>query len=282
MIKIGEKLNSSIPASGAAIAARDEDRVLALMERQLAAGADYLDVNAAVCGAEEAAALLWLARLALQRGAGLSLDSPSPALLERVIPQLPPCALLINSLTAGGEWGNLPRLLAARGAGVVLLPLSGGKMPASGEQRVANAEAGLTRLLDLGLSEDQVYVDIICEALSANEQAGAAALAAAAQLRQDHPRLHLVCGLSNISFGLPGRAYINAAFLRLARDRGLDAVICDVNSPSLAPLLQGQASENDGRDGADQLAALAEDVVWGRDRHCLKFIRAFRQAFPAS
>ena len=78
-------------------------------------------------------------------------------------------------------------------------------------------------------------------------------------VRESYPEAHLTIGLSNISFGLPGRSFVNRYFLSLAIQAGLDSVILD-------PL-----------DREIQAAILTTDLILGNDKHCLNFIRASRK-----
>jgi 5-methyltetrahydrofolate--homocysteine methyltransferase len=77
-------------------------------------------------------------------------------------------------------------------------------------------------------------------------------------IREAYPAVHFTAGLSNISFGLPARSYINRAFLTLALEAGLDSAILDPLDRELRATL------------------LATELVLGRDRHCLNYTRAFR------
>ncbi len=77
-------------------------------------------------------------------------------------------------------------------------------------------------------------------------------------VRAEFPEAHLTCGLSNISFGLPARSYINRVFVTLAMEAGLDSAILD-------PL-----------DKEMKATLITAELVLGRDRHCLGYTRAFR------
>ena len=79
MILIGEKLNSSIPKTMEAFSAHDEAAVIGLIQAQADAGAEYLDVNTAICGGEELAAMLWVVALIREHSScGIMIDTADP------------------------------------------------------------------------------------------------------------------------------------------------------------------------------------------------------------
>jgi len=95
--------------------------------------------------------------------------------------------------------------------------------------------------------------------ISTNTQSGLIALEVMRRVRGEYPEAHLTIGLSNISFGLPARSFVNRYFLSLAIEAGLDSAILD-------PL-----------DREIQATILATELVLGRDKHCLNYIRASRK-----
>jgi cobalamin-dependent methionine synthase I len=109
-----------------------------------------------------------------------------------------------------------------------------------------------------GLPDQNLYVDPLAMTISTNIESGVIALNTMRAIRAEFPEAHLMCGLSNISFGLPARSYINRAFVTLALEAGLDSAILD-------PL-----------DREMRAALLAAELVLGRDRHCLNYTRAYR------
>ena len=86
MIRIGEKLNSSIPSTQNMFAERDRDGVVALIEKQEEAGADYLDINTALCADKELETMLWVIGLAMEHSdCGIMIDSPSTAVMKEAM-----------------------------------------------------------------------------------------------------------------------------------------------------------------------------------------------------
>ena len=95
-------------------------------------------------------------------------------------------------------------------------------------------------------------------ALATNTQSGLIALDTIRAVHTEFPDVHIISGLSNVSFGLPARTLVNQAFLTLAMEAGMDSAILD-------PLDKGLHS-----------ALMAAEVVLGRDRFCLNYSRAYR------
>ncbi len=259
MIIIGEKLNGTLKKTAAAIAARDVAFVQDLAQRQVAAGATYIDVNAGTAPVREPDDLIWLVEtVQAVTDTPLCLDSANPVALSAALNcvQRPP---LINSISGESKRleGVLP-LVPGRAGGVIALLLDDNGIPKDVEGRLAVARRllGLTR--DAGLSDSQVYVDPLAIAVSTRQDGALVALETMRGLRAEAHDVKFSIGLSNISFGLPVRKVVNRVFLTLALAAGLDAAIMD-------PLDESLFSE-----------LLGAELVLGRDRFCRKYTSAFR------
>ena len=127
---------------------------------------------------------------------------------------------------------------------------------------VADRMTAIGRILDelrrAEVPDERVYVDPLVMAIAANTESGRIALDAIRAVRAEFPKVHIISGLSNVSFGLPVRSLINRAFLTLALEAGLDTAILDPLDRELRKSL------------------LAAEVVLGRDRYCLNYTRAYR------
>lgn len=262
MILIGEKLNSSIPSACEAIKARDEKFLLEMAERQQAGGADYLDVNAAMLP-DEPESLRWAVQTLLKTTkAGLVIDSTDPAAMAYALEAGAPEKLILNSVTLEkNRFEGVLQIAKRYHAGVVAMPIDERGMPKDAARRVENAERLLGLLKSAGVDESRVYIDIVVETVSANWEAPRQALEAAAALRSAHPDVHLLAGASNVSYGLPKRAYINAAFVTSAVAMGVDALIMDTASDEM------------------RMRTRAAMLVNGQDEYCMDYIGAYRDIF---
>jgi cobalamin-dependent methionine synthase I len=131
-------------------------------------------------------------------------------------------------------------------------------VPSSVDDRMRAMRDLLDELRQAGVADERVYVDPLVMAIAANTESGKIALETMRAVRAEFPDIHLVSGLSNVSFGLPVRTLINQAFLTLALEAGLDTAILD-------PL-----------DRELRKALLAAQVVLGEDRYCLNYTSAYR------
>jgi 5-methyltetrahydrofolate corrinoid/iron sulfur protein methyltransferase len=259
MLIIGEKLNGTLKKTAAAIAARDTAFVQDLAQRQVAAGAAYVDVIAGTPPEREPADLIWLIdTVQAVTETPLCLDSANPAALRAGLERVarPP---LINSIS--GETrrleGVLP-LVPGRSAGVVALLLDDNGIPKDVEGRLVVARQILDRTRAVVVPDEQVYIDPLAIAVSTRQDGALVALDTMRALRAEAPAVRFSIGLSNISFGLPVRKVVNRVFLTLALAAGLDAAILDPLDDSLYSELLGA------------------ELVLGRDRFCRKYTNAFR------
>ena len=248
---VGERIN---PTGKKKLQAELKEGKLALVdtyaEEQEQWGAKLLDVNVGMGGVDEKS----LMRMVLEEVESLTslplcLDSSSPEVMEDALRRYPGRAL-INSVSA--ETIKLDKMLplAARyGAMFILLPLSDQGLPASVEERIGIIESVTGKALKLGLKKEDIVVDALVQTVAADPGAAKACLETIRWCKEHgYPT---ICGLSNISFGLPQRGYVNAAFLTMAIQAGLTCAIANPNQP----LLQAAAYSADllmGKEGADQ------------------------------
>lgn len=265
MIYIGEKLNGFIPSVGKAIRSRDEATLRALIRAQTEGGANYLDLCAGCDCEDEAETLAWLIRLVEETAdIPLCLDSASPQTLAAVLP-LCARAGIVNSVSLEhGKIKTIFPLIAGTGWRCVALLCAEDGVPASVEGRVAVFERILAGADEYGIAHERLLIDPIVQSLATDGAALTTFAGCAREIRRRSERVGIVCGLSNISFGLPARALIGRAFLVLAMEAGVDAAILDATDPELVGL------------------ARAAEALLGRDEYCLDYISAYRQGRFAS
>jgi len=256
---IGEKINGTRKRVAQAIAERDTAFIRDLASRQAEAGAAWLDVNAGTHPSCEADDLVWLIEnIQPVTDLPLCLDSANPAALAVAIKAVNETPM-INSIS--GEPARLEGVLplaAEHGCPVIALAMDEKGIPKTAEERMNVVRRIFAETRRRGVPDQNLYVDPLAMTISTNIESGVIALSTMRAIRAEFPEAHLMCGLSNISFGLPARSYINRAFVTLALEAGLDSAILD-------PL-----------DRDMRAALLAAELVLGRDRHCLNYTRAYR------
>lgn len=192
---------------------------------QVKAGADILDINVAVPGTDEAASME-AAVNAVQSlvRVPLCLDSPDAAALEAGLKKYHGKAL-VNSVNADDAvLGRVLPLVKRYGAAVVALCMDEKGIPDSVEGRVAAAGKIFSRAQEMGIPRENIIVDCLTLTVSTDSQAPGMTLDSVESIRRKL-ELPTVLGVSNVSFGLPGRPNLNGAFLSAAMSRGLDAAI---------------------------------------------------------
>ena len=148
----------------------------------------------------------------------------------------------------------------AREHGAKLIALVQGEdVPASTTaQKVDLASRLIERLTRAGVALDDIYVDPLVFPVATDSGSALATVAAIREIMARFPGVHTICGLSNVSYGLPARKLINRIFLVGAIAAGMDAAIIDPTDAELMSALFGAAA------------------VFGRDDYCMNFIEAFR------
>jgi 5-methyltetrahydrofolate--homocysteine methyltransferase len=237
---------------------KDETGLIRLIRQQAEAGADYLDINTAACRWGEAEAMVWVAGLALAHAScGLMLDSPDHGVILEALAHTGDRKVIVNSVTLTNRFDELAPVCAQRGLGVVAMPI-GDRLDSGIGQRMENIALLARKLRAAGVSEGDIYMDIVVEALATNGQSAAGCLSVIRFVKENYPGIQTLAGLSNISFGLPGRSLINRCFLSAAVQAGRDAAIMDVGDEDLTAAL------------------FASEALAGRDEYCMEYIAYFR------
>jgi len=259
MLIVAERINSSRKSVARAIETRDAVFIRNEAKNQAEAGADYIDVNAGAFPGEELACLGWVVEV-VQKAVDLPLaiDSPDPAVIQGVLPLLdrPP---MINSITLEpARLNHILPLVTSHGARVIGLCQSEERMAESIEDKVRLAGRLVESVTRAGIPLNDLYIDPLVYPLATHSGSAMAAMEAIDRIMREFPGVHTICGLTNVSYGLPERKLINRTFLAAAISRGLDGVIMDPTDPFLYAALK---------------AGLA---VAGSDDYCMGYIDAFR------
>ncbi len=257
---IGERINPTGRKQLAAeMAAGDYSRVEADARAQVAAGAHMLDVNAGIPLADEPRILAEAIRLVQSiTDVPLSIDSSIVAALEAGLEAYQGKAL-VNSVTGEEErLESVLPLVKKYGAAVVAISNDETGISEDPDVRFEVARKIVERAEDHGIPRCDVVVDPLIMPVGALNNAGIAALRLIRRLREEL-KVNTTCGASNVSFGLPNRNGLNAAFLSMAIGAGLTSAITN-------PLHEEVIA-----------ATMGADVMMGHDPDCARWIRRFRQ-----
>lgn len=233
---------------------------------QVEAGARVLDVNAGIPGFDEAELLTSVVRAVMEVvEVPLCIDSSTPAALEAAIPAYDGKAL-VNSVTA--EDASLERLLPLvkkHGAAVIGMANDESGVSMDPLERLAAARKIVEAAADHGIPREDVLIDPLAMPIGAEPRA-ARTMFETIRLVREELGVNVSCGASNVSFGLPDRQRVDAAFLTMAIHAGMNAAI---TNPLHEPLRK---------------AVLAADVLLGRDQYAGAWIadHRARQASPTT
>ena len=261
MLIVGERINTSRRQINEAVALRDSGFIYSEVKRQLDSGADLIDVNAGSRRDSEVEDLGWLIDVIQHEFPELRLciDSPNPDTLKQVLEhiRLPP---MLNSTTGEkARFEAMSPIIESRECDIVALCMDDRGIPKSADQTVENAVRLVSKLERLGMNRQRIYLDPVIQSVSTSTQAGVLAFDAIDGIRRELEGVHIISGLSNISFGLPNRSLVNRVFLTLTMHAGLDAAILDPSDKKLM----------------SELAAAK--VLLNQDPWCQAFTRAFRE-----
>lgn len=257
---IGERINpTGRKALAREMAAGDFSRVETDAVAQMAAGAHILDVNAGIPMADEPAIMAQAIQLVQSvTDAPICIDSSVIAALERGLEVVEGKAL-VNSVT--GEEGRLEAVLPLvkkYGAAVIGISNDESGISHDPDVRFAVAKKIVERALDYGIPKEDVIIDPLIMPIGAVPQSGQQVMAILRRI-YDELGVNTTGGGSNISFGLPGREGINAAFLGMAIGAGLTSAITNPLKPEVKQVV------------------MATDVLMGRDENCMNWIQTYRQ-----
>ena len=211
------------------------EMVSAFAEEQEACGASILDVNMGMSGIDEKAMMLQ----AIETVTGLtslplSIDSSHVDVIEAALRRYPGRALINSISYEKVKFEALLPIAKKYGAMFILLPLSDAGLPENLQEKIEIIEKVQKRAYELGMRKEDIIVDGLVATVGANKTAAIETLETIRYCKENG--LATTCGLSNISFGLPERSYVNTAFLTMAVQAGLTMAIANPSQELLVSL----------------------------------------------
>lgn len=225
------------------------DMVMQFTEEQEDCGASILDINVGMGGIDEKAMMIKVLDLVSnQTSLPLSVDTSPVEVLEAALRRYPGRAL-VNSVSAE-DAVMMPKLRVAKkyGAMIIVLPLSDEGLPKSLDEKIANINKVVNAAYEIGFKKEDIVIDGLVSTVGANKKAALEVLETIKYAKENG--LATTCGLSNISFGLPERSFVNTAFLTMAINAGLTMAIMNPSQE----LLMNAAFATDllnNKEGAD-------------------------------
>jgi len=261
MLIIGERINSTRPAIRKAIEDRNASLILKEAAAQIRSGAGFIDVNCAVTSGDEVQDMDWLMSV-LQNGiadVNICIDSPNYLAIDKALGVYnAKGTLMVNSIT--GESSRLDRIVplaAKHNTKLIALTMTEQGMPATAQDRLDIARRILEQVKGRGFDAENLYFDPLIRPISTEPEQAREFLKAIPLIKD--LGVKTICGLSNVSFGLPNRRLINSTFLTMAIQSGLDAAILDPTDKEMLSAIK------------------TSGMLLGLDDFCADYIKAFRE-----
>lgn len=261
MLIIGELINSSRKAIKEAIEQKDAEYIKQVAKDQVEAGADYIDVNCGTLVNNEVETMGWLVNTIQEAiEAPLCIDSPNPKAVEVGLNLCKFGQPMINSISDEKErFDAILPLVVKFKAKIVALCMDDTGMPETAEDRMKVAKSLHSKLTKAGVPEDDIYFDPLVKPISAVESAGLEVLETIKAIKQTYPKVHMTCGLSNVSYGLPNRKYLNRMFVTQTNTVGMDSYILDPTDKGMMGTVH------------------ASQALLGQDQYCMNYLTAHRK-----
>ncbi|MEJ8555266.1 methyltetrahydrofolate cobalamin methyltransferase [Tepidibacter sp. Z1-5] len=260
MIIVGELINASRKLIGKAIEEQDCDYIKKIARDQADAGANYIDVNAGIFVGQEPEYLEWLVKNVQEEvDTPCCIDSPDPNAIERAL-KVHNGVAMINSISLEKDRHDkiLP-IVSGTDLKVVALCMSDDGMPETTDDRLKIADKLINGLVQNNVPLDNIYVDPLVQPIATKDTFGVEFLDAVEKIMTNFKGVHTVCGLSNISYGLPKRKFINSLFATMAISKGLDGLLINP--------LDKQMMAN----------IIVAETLAGRDHFCMNYLKGYRK-----
>jgi len=257
---VGELINASRKSVRPLIENKDAKGIIDLARKQVEGGADYIDVNAGMFIKQEPEYLRWLVEtVQSELDVPCCIDSPSYEAIEEALKAhkgMP----MINSISLEKDrYANVMPLVEAAECKVVALCMDDTGMPETKDQRMDIANRLINELVQKGVKPDNIYVDPLVQPIGTDDKYGVEFLDTIEALKREFPDTHHMCGLSNISFDMPKRKFVNRVFMVMAIARGLDGAILNPTDTQM------------------MASIITAETLMGRDKYCENYLNAFRQ-----
>ena len=266
MLIIGELINTSRKLINEAVENKDADYIKKIAFEQVEAGAQYVDVNCGTMVFNEVESMEWLVNTVQEVvQVPLCLDSPNPQAIEAGLALCKYGQPIINSITDEKErFEAILPLVLKYNTKIVALCMDDSGMPETSEDRFKVAQSLYTKLTAAGVKEDDIYFDPLVQPISSNDQAGIGVLETIRLIKEQYPKAHLTCGLSNVSYGLPNRKILNRIFVTQTMAMGMDGYILNPTDKEIMGVVY------------------ASKALLGQDSYCMGYLNAHRKGLYGS
>jgi 5-methyltetrahydrofolate--homocysteine methyltransferase len=256
---VGERINTSRKKVQKAVTERNVGYIQEDVKKQQRAGTDFIDVNAGAHIGHEMEDMKWLIEVIQETvTVPLCLDSPDPNVLEmayQIVKERP----IINSISLEKErYAAMAPFLKGKDCKIIALCMDDSGMPESAQDIINRAKKLVQGLEGLGMKRNYIYVDPLVQPVSTDTSKAVMVMEAVKGITSELPGVHIIGGLSNISFGLPQRRIINRTFVSLMMGAGMDSAIIDPLDQAMMAIIK------------------TTQMLLGKDDFCIEYLKAVR------
>lgn len=259
MLIVGELINASRKSMKPMITEADAEGVIRVAREQVEGGADFVDVNAGIFVGKEPEYLRWLVEtIQSEVDVPCCIDSPDPEAIRAALAVHKGTAMINSISLERDRYQNMLPIVAGTDLKVIALCMRDGRMPETAAERMEIADELVNDLLKNDVKVENIYVDPLVQPIGTRDDFGLEFLNSVELIKSAFPGIHTMCGLSNISFGLPERKFANRTFMAMAITKGLDGAIMNPKDK-------------------DMMASIvAAETLNGRDKFCENYLNAYR------
>lgn len=260
MLIVADRVNTSYPGIDEAIETRNVRFIQDVARSAAARGAHMIDLNCGTRIKSEGEDLEWLVGVTQEAtGLPMSIDTPNPVAMRQAL-EVHNGRALLNSATAEKvRCEQVFGLAKEFNSMVVGLAMDEDGIPPTVQGRLQAAGILVETACKYGVDARDLYLDPLVMPVGVDSQAGRVVLNTLRAFKKEFPECRTICGIGNISFGLPAPSLLNEAMTLLALGAGLDAVLTDTDDEIVMALLT------------------ASHTLLGEDEFCLNYISAYRE-----
>ncbi|MFO7874226.1 MAG: methyltetrahydrofolate cobalamin methyltransferase [Bacteroidales bacterium] len=257
---VGELINASRKKIRNEIKEKNAEMVAQVAKEQADAGADFIDVNAGIFVGQESDYVNWLVKTVQDNvDKPCCIDSPDPKVIEKAV-KVHKGTPMVNSISLESDrYENILPVISGTDVKIIALCMSDEGMPYTRDDRMKIADRLINGLVQNNVAIENIYVDPLVQPIGSGDTLGMEFLNTIESIHQEYKGVNTICGLSNISFGIPKRKFANQTFMVMAITKGLNAAIMN-------PL-----------DKKMMANIVAAEMLAGQDQFCEKYMNAYRE-----
>lgn len=257
---VGELINASRKKIRNEIKEKNHEAIAQVAKDQHENGADFIDVNAGIFVGQEEDYIKWLIQTVQENvDTPCCIDTPDPKVLEEAV-KVHKGTPMLNSISLEKDrWDKMLPVVKGQDMKVIALCMSDEGMPYTKDERMKIANNLINNLVKNNVPLENIYVDPLVQPIGSGDNFGREFLNTIEAIHAEFEGVHTICGLSNISYGIPQRKFANQTFMVMAITKGLDTAIMN-------PL-----------DKKMMASIVATETLLGKDPFCENYVNAYRE-----